>query len=234
MSASWDYGAVALLDILGFSSLVESDARSSRPKQLERLLGCMRDVKSSTPKESIDVRSFSDSIILSSPLTSKNVGDLIFSVCRLQRTFVKNGFLIRGAIAYGKHYLDDDSVYSEALIRAYKLERDHVRFPRVVVEGDLIDWYSNDPCTNISEKARIVSTLLRDRDGQVFIDYFEPDDAERHLQVIEERASGGLSASVVEKFQWLAAYHNHKCSELGIGKGITGHLVDGFKPFSVE
>lgn len=68
---NWSYSAVAFIDVLGFSSFVEADARSVEPARLLKLQGLLAGVKSSATE--LDVRAFSDSITISAPLESSAV-----------------------------------------------------------------------------------------------------------------------------------------------------------------
>jgi len=121
----WSYCVVAFIDVLGFSSFVEADACSVEPTQLINLKGLLAGVTSDSPE--LDVRAFSDSITISAPLESAAVVSLFNATLDLQRRFVSGGVLVRGGIAFGKHYSDETIIYSEALIRAYQLERDKAR-----------------------------------------------------------------------------------------------------------
>src|SRR4051812_13119280 len=77
MAASWDYGIVAFLDILGFASFVEADATGTTPEHLERLLGALDRARNSSAASSTDVRVFSDSIVLSAEFGNAAVVPLI-------------------------------------------------------------------------------------------------------------------------------------------------------------
>jgi hypothetical protein len=47
------------------------------------------------------------------------------------------GFLVRGAIVREKISHEDQTVFGEALIEAYRLESEVVRFPRVMIAGEV-------------------------------------------------------------------------------------------------
>lgn len=108
MATTWSYGAVAFIDVLGFSALVSSDARSTIPAHLDKLRTLLAKVKESSPK--LDVRAFSDSITIAAPLATKDVEDLFESIVSLQQMFVMGGALVRGGVAFGKHFADDTSL----------------------------------------------------------------------------------------------------------------------------
>lgn len=229
MAATWEYGAVAFLDVLGFADFVSQDARAPVPQHLNRLLDCLEDVLNTTPAAQHDLRAFSDSITLSAPLSPESIVQLVESVVGLQRTFVRRSVLVRGAIALGKHFASPGLVYSEALVKAYQLERSQARFPRILFEGNLLDWFLNDDGCAPELKARMGALLLRDEDTQVFVHYLTDDLITHHMALIDSYEPERVTASVLEKIQWLASYHNHCVTARG-GEGvISGPLVAGIQ-----
>src|SRR5690606_32881636 len=172
------------------------------------------EARSNTPVTELDLRSFSDSIVLSAPLVPDAVVKLVLSVVGLQRIFTRRSVLVRGGIAMGKHFADQDSIYSEALVRAYRLEHEHARFPRIIYDIDLLDWFMNDEACSQESKAKVAELLLRDRDGKIFSHYLCPDLIAVHADLISSYQSQKVTASVLEKVQWLASYHNHAAASI--------------------
>jgi hypothetical protein len=228
VATKWDYGVVAFIDVLGFSSLVAADAASLEPSHLDRLRTSLQEVKAAAVD--LDIRAFSDSIVISSALTSANVTNLLQSVLNLQRIFVRRSVLVRGAIAFGKHFADLDLIYSEALIRAYQEERDHARFPRILVNKDLLDWLMHDAGTTEEIKTAVNLLLLTDRDNRVFLNYLSVGALESHLKLLNGYDTGAATASVLEKIQWLAEYHNYVAGKAGSTFSCDGPLLRGFRP----
>ena len=226
----WTYGVVAFLDVLGFSSFVAADAKSSVPVHLERIIAALRDARSSAYAKELEVRAFSDSIVISAQLRPEAIFGLFLAVIDLQRRFMTKGVLIRGGIAFGKHHSSPDAIYSEALIRAYELERDQARFPRVLVDSDLLDWFSNDQATTSKMSVEINSRLLRDRDNLVFLSYLEADILDAHMKLLLSYNVENVTASVLEKLQWLASYHNYCAESLGAKAIVNGSLIVPFQP----
>src|SRR6266571_1072790 len=184
MPTAWNYGVVAFIDVLGFANFVEQDASSLTPTHLENFLECLKEARASTPVEHLDVRAFSDSIIISTGLSSVEVTELLVAAVTLQRIFIKRGVLIRGAVAFGKHYSDRDLIYSEALVRAYRREREMARFPRILIDTDLLDWYLHDPGTSADLSGKSLLLMLRDRDNQIFLHYLDDGSAAAHRDLL--------------------------------------------------
>ena len=232
MATDWSYAAVAFIDVLGFSSMVDSDARAIKPSHLLTIRDLLAAAKGASPK--LDIRAFSDSITVSAPLISDSVAHLVQAVVHLQRNFVSGGALVRGGVAFGKHFADDTLVYSEALIRAYALERDKARFPRILVAGDLLDWYFHDPATTDEQAKEVRSLLLNDRDDHAFLDYLRPEDLEKHLSLIQGYSVDKATPSVLEKVQWLCQYHNFVAARAGVALTYQGPMLDGFRELLVK
>jgi hypothetical protein len=51
---------------------------------------------------------------------------------------LKEGYFIRGALVKGKLYHDNAMVFGEALVRAYELESNLARYPRVMITRDVM------------------------------------------------------------------------------------------------
>lgn len=229
-SIDWTYGVVAFLDVLGFSSFVAADAKSTKPKYLERIISSIQSAKSSEHAKGLDVRAFSDSIVISTELTPVSVCSLFLALIELQRLFLAQEVLIRGGVAFGKHHSRPDAIYSEALITACELERDKARFPRILIDADLLDWVQNDPFSTPELASKINLCLLRDRDNLVFLDYLGVEILDVHIELLKSYNVEGVTASVLEKLQWLAGYHNYKAGLCGRNWLADGSLVVPFRP----
>jgi hypothetical protein len=232
MNLDWMYGAVAFIDILGFSAMVSSDSNSLEPRHLAKLQTLIRKVKESSPD--LDLRAFSDSITISVPLKSERIAYLLSSVSALQRMLVSEGVLVRGGVAFGKHFADDSLVYSEALINAYILERDKARFPRILVDPNLIDWYFHNIETSTSDAKKVKQLLLTDRDNQIFLNYLNHECIQQHLSTLEKYNIEDATPSVLEKIQWLGQYHNFIAESTSSSHFFSGDMLNGFREIAIS
>lgn len=207
---NWDYGVVSFIDILGFSSIVENDARKLDPKNLERINDGLNEVRETSKDYGVEIILFSDSIVLSTKLENKSIINIIRSSIAVQKSLISRSILTRGGIAFGKHYQDEKTLYSEALIKAYNIETKLAKFPRIVVENDLLDWLKNDSDTTQEQLKEIHESSLCDKDGGVFLDYLSADLLEYSLQILNSNNRTIKSPNILEKYQWLDSYHNYK------------------------
>lgn len=210
---SWEYGIVSFIDILGFSSIVERDARKIEPEDLKRINEGLNEVREIYKDSGLNTILFSDSIIISTSLDNQSIINIIKNSIAIQKSLLSKKILTRGGIAFGKHYQDEKTSYSEALIKAYYLETQKAKFPRVIIDKDLIDWLKHDKDTSTVQKKEAQELLLKDKDGEIFLDYLSDENLEQSLEILTSASKQIKSANILEKYQWLDSYHNHKCQQ---------------------
>lgn len=151
---------------------------------------------------------FSDSIVLSSPFVIERLPLFIDAISNWQRNLLVNGFLCRGGITFGKHFISNNFLFSKALIDAYYMESNLAKQPRVIISDNLIQL-SPKVMSNPTFKAK------REDDGLCFVDYLYSDSLVTRdvlIKSIEKIISEGLkkSSSVQEKMRWLSKYADYK------------------------
>jgi hypothetical protein len=228
------------LDLLGFRERMAAAYASGEATSLLRTLRAALDEAGrhliqtqhgSDPADLWKVKAFTDNVVLGMPIYDDAELDLglVFSMVGLyQLTMVNHGFFVRGAIAVGELYIDEDIVFGAALIEAYAAEAQIARDPRVVLTSSAvalvkqhIGYYAT------LEHSPQYQELLIDSDGQVFLHYlgtaFNEDDNSpdvaaltSHRQNVELRLQCFSSRPIIwSKYAWLARYHNWICDEFG-------------------
>ena len=224
MEKEYKRSAVAFLDILGFKSMVEESKKDE--KQFTRILNALRVMKlrkrgnnKEERQEGNVVSIFSDSIVISYQEESlkQALFDLIEDVMNIQNELLEYKILCRGGIAVGKLYHSKSKVFGPALIKAYDLEKDKAKFPRVVLKQSSLEKCNHSDCkkTNYSiSDDRIMQYLCKDEKDSslLYIDYlhqyipkFTRDYKENVDKCIEEGLKGN-DLCVLEKFKWLKEY----------------------------
>lgn len=198
-----DYFIVAFVDILGFSNMVKSDCenKSDSIKYFEVL----REINKETQKiGDCNITQFSDSVIFSLPLSQDNYIKMTEILAEYQRKLLYHNIICRGAVAYGKHYKEDDFMFSQALIEAYQLESKDAIYPRIIISKNLLEYFrptiQNPPY------------LVQEKDGFYFVDYLSAASKEFSLKCLEEfnRSVHTQSLNVKEKYYWLYKYWEFK------------------------
>lgn len=203
-------GIVAFLDILGYKNMVLQDSKDETPKYLpviEEMLNSLNPILSGN---GLEIRQFSDSIVLSAEYSIENTIIMLDAVARVQWFMFKNGILLRGGIAIGRHYSNGNIMYSEGLIEAYNLESNYAKVPRVLVDENIIQLVLGT-CNNIEDmREKLKKMLLKDKDARSFINYLDRGQLSLHEEVLKKmlKETKLNHPSLIEKYEWLTNYHN--------------------------
>lgn len=228
-----DYSVVAFLDVLGFSAMVEQDSTLKEQKFLPMFVEIFSELAQDV-HEQVSLRMFSDSIIVEATLNPANFAKVLEVVGILQRRFLQRHVLLRGGVAFGKHYRDDFVTFSQALVAAYEIESRVARVPRVVVSPDLLNYAWHDVGTTEEMRTRLCGLLTVDRDRATFVNYLEA----AHLPPFRGYVEACLAIephpreAVMEKLRWLLDYYNYQASNTAAEPIQSAHLMAGFSPLS--
>lgn len=134
---------IAFIDILGFESLVSDLEQDERLHQrLQYALQSIKRIKISslsknTAQKDLEVSVFSDCIAISA--AQDNYHGVIWTAIHLQSSLLVLGILARGGISKGKLVHEDDILYGEGMIKAYKLESKAAIYPRILIDREIIE-----------------------------------------------------------------------------------------------
>lgn len=134
---------VAFIDILGFESLVRDLEKDERLHQ--RLQYALQDIKrvkisslnENTAQKDLEVSVFSDCVAISAE--RDNYHGVIWTAIHLQSSLLVLGILTRGGISKGGLVHEDDILYGEGMIKAYKLESKAAIYPRILIDREIIE-----------------------------------------------------------------------------------------------
>jgi len=235
---------VVFLDILGFVEDVrQADKAGKQEEHLQRLRSALAEAKADLVEgldnplsgnfpDSYVIKVFTDNIVLGFPILDdgeSEFGTMLFRVGRYQYTLLKHGFFVRGGIAFGDLYMDEDVVYGNGLLAAYEAETKLARDPRVVLSPSAmaqvqnhLAWYGEVDFAPHNEH------LLVDSDSQMFVNYLaipidglEPgglpseylDDLKKHRDlVVSKLQEFSQEPALWSKYAWVGTYHNLYCS----------------------
>lgn len=239
---------VCFADILGFSDLTKEAIREGRGDgflahltgALDRAYQEMRNARRRTPWFEMTV--LTDNVVVAFPLTSlqHDGGEpelmmMFDTFTELQCMLALDGYFDRGAITYGRHYMDRNTAVGDALIEAVELEKVTGSPPRLVVSDGVKEliaryepWYGN-------HGPPALDFLLEDpNDGKLFLHYLDqafiawPDGGigfdvfTRHRdRVTENLLKYRHNDHVRTKYEWTANYHNFVCEDFARGHPIS-------------
>jgi hypothetical protein len=154
---------VAVLDVLGFAETMKAAYRNrTAPKLLAELRTAMDNAYENFAERNLDmempaswyVKAFTDNIVVGHPImfydeddAEAELGSVLIALREYQLEMVNRGFFIRGGIAIGELYVDDEIVFGSALLEAYQAEQSTARDPRVVIS--VPNWIGEAGCRTL-------------------------------------------------------------------------------------
>lgn len=243
---------VAFIDILGFKKIVEeSELDSSKLELIYRSLEFLKgreksdewnlqliEIEEDAQKKgtsSFDIASktsctcFSDSIVVSVGYShdddiNKTLSTLIANLAFIGAKFMREGILLRGAIAMGNLiHTSNGLIVGPGLVNAYQLESQEAKEPRIILSEDLFKLL-NYPLLSKHDRYPYHQYLEAFDDGhtgfhqmiyyQVLQSWTEMtnDTLKSELSQIRKVIADGLESSaghpaVNSKYQWLAKHY---------------------------
>lgn len=233
---------VLFLDILGYSSLIQScNNKEEENCYLQKIHTIMLDLSTYIGQRnaSVDQQNnnlhlsrfksllFSDNILFFAPykdeIDMQNLYmNLLYGLSEFLIKYTKEDIFFRGGITKGNLFYDEKIhfVFGSGLVRAYSLESEVAKYPRIVIEESL-----NPP--------QILSGIDRDQEGTWYLDYLSLgysliycqnnniQNLEYFLGCLEEQQKSISRAyqkykkdeRVFPKYQWLSNYHNDFCEK---------------------
>ncbi len=180
---------VALVDILGFSEIVEQartndqlfefvrnilstiEVQARRLEDYRRLCNPLPSRRvSSLSRTDIRMTAFSDCYLISDECSDEVTGEKVMTAVQtLGSHLLAQGILTRGAVVRGEAYHDDRIAFGPAIIAAHKIEQHVAKYPRIIVADEVyeaLEWENK-----IFWNGRMVR---RDVDGCLFINVLAP------------------------------------------------------------
>lgn len=177
---SYEKKYVAFADILGFESLVNRTVEPNPEVPLGSVLSAL-EVPNEVQLEGITLgrvgditdashrlSTFSDCLAISTEASEKGLMNLLFHLRAIAFRLLKLGYLLRGGIVEGSIYHENGRIVGPALVDAYKLEKNIAKYPRIIVDPNIVadarQWAQ--PLNAIFERL-----TREDDDGHRFVHY---------------------------------------------------------------
>lgn len=245
LGENYIYAFVTFIDILGFRNIIAGLDSSIVNARLD----AMQIFNSAPQRRRAELQDtallpmvcqFSDSIIRIQPVDVSErppkehildfyIGELE-SLLIAQGNLACNGIFIRGGMTYGQICVHKSRIFGPAFNRAYKLESEMARYPRIVIDQHLCEEFDN-PLISIvgkhdwgSSREHVFELLEQDNDGQWFVQYLSHlydshhpkgidgiDILRAHRNKVQEQlmqAKSSGSEDIACKYFWIASYHN--------------------------
>ena len=179
-------------------------------------------------KEFFALKAFTDNIVIGWPVHSDaevEFGRAFMYLAEFQFNMAIRGYFVRGAISVGPAFIDEIAVFGSALTDAYIGESKLARDPRIILTRSVVTAtqqhlkYYHPP-----SHAPHVRDLLKDSDGQWFLNYLEAvmiaehehgpfyEEFLLHKVAVERRLmEHTANPTIWAKYAWVASYHNYFC-----------------------
>jgi hypothetical protein len=140
---SYERKVVIFYDVLGWRNHIK--AAGDDTKAIGGLRRVMLRYSRSLPlRTSLNLRvtTFSDNVVISQDV-SQETPLLITLIAFFQIAGALSGFFLRGGITIGGIVHDNECVFGPGLNRAYELEKNVAKYPRIVLDRELADEFGN-------------------------------------------------------------------------------------------
>ena len=211
---------IAYIDILGYEEKV-NNGDMKLAKNIDSILDIASDVAKEYLKEylgkhnakdiGIKIKAFSDNVIM---CTEDNWDVLFLIVGFLQSYMIHNGYFVRGAMCHSELHFDERFIFGKGIIKAYKIESNIAKFPRIILHSSYKDAVSSLEKDKIifdafTSAAGMLPMYLHDDDGYKFLNYLE---IVRTMQMLKAKQDfGDILKSHREQIIYSIA-HCEKCS----------------------
>ena len=208
---------VSYFEILGFDDLIQSKNFGDALHVIE-LVKFLCDYTnlstafSNLPDEHVNHSSISGFIVRSIDIECESILNEIAALGIMQARLIIHGFLIKGGISVGKHYVSEYVALGPALSDAKNLDLNLAYFPRILISNSVA---VNSEC------------IKKDHDGLAYIDYLRvyseidrdsyPEDEsedlftllQSHKKLISKIPKNSKNKYVTcSQYLWLKNYHN--------------------------
>lgn len=174
---------VAFLDILGFKTLLKTTSCEEIYSIFEVL---HKKTHAKLNQNGVEIQAFnhikhtilSNSIIVYIESDIEDAFAALIHVCKqLQFSLANRGkpILLRGGIAIGDLFYENDIIYGNGLASAYLLENNLAKYPRIVFSGDTLDKGLQNTKYMFVDMEGIIRPYKEDDDALFYIDYLFPD-----------------------------------------------------------
>lgn len=223
---SYNLCIVAFLDILGFKNMINTKAfdeikdiflsiipENELMMALGRAAGNGDDdlTRYNEILSKTKVHVMSDSIVIAAPCGAPEALAVVIDICdsiQEQLYALEPPVFLRGAIAEGDFYLDENLIFGKALVDAYIAQENYAVYPRIIVSDDLIV----EKRISVDEQ----KFLPKDDDGYCYINtlerYFACETVSQLINskkyhriktYVDTELSGYAHSRIREKYIWL-------------------------------
>ncbi|WP_249313661.1 hypothetical protein [Congzhengia minquanensis] len=177
----YDEYYVAYLDILGFKELL----RTASCESIYQIFDILhKKTRGHLNLNGVEIQAYqhihhtilSDSVIVYIKASVEDAFAVLIDICKNLQSSLANReapILLRGGVAKGALFHENDIIYGEGLSKAYLLESNLAKHPRIVFSGELLEDGLKNTKYMFAEMEGLVKPYKTDDDRLYYIDYLE-------------------------------------------------------------
>lgn len=212
---------VAFLDLLGAKNIIENDTADEHLNNIHNIYQSWKPILGNAISfEEIEMKIFSDNILLAVKCDKNHA---LYTLCQAVSCVVEHlvrcKYKVRGGITKGSLFIDELMVWGKALVAAYKLESYEAKYPRIIVDQNVVEE------VEVKRTCGKAEWLKKDEDYYV-LDYlrFPGVNANRAIEIVDIVLSvldkeDELDEKIKEKNNYFRKYLHETKKELLSKKG---------------
>jgi len=215
---------IAYIDLLGSTEKIKNDTGDIFLNHIYSAYTTAFQMRDFSRYKDLKVKIFSDNIVIA--LSTKNTNDGRINACGIlleylmffqMNCLLKGYILLNGCVSIGNLYIDETIVWGNGLLNAYSGEL-RANYPRIIIDPEVLNL-------NVGH-----NILLRDFDGEYFIDYyltlFSQFGNSPNIEILadiynfykNEINANKNKSKIMQKLNWQIDYHNKHCIKKNIHK----------------
>ena len=213
---------VAYIDILGFKEMIEQSPEECKDT-IRKIVSQFEEISRFYNFSAISsCKMFSDCICISCKKSDSYIGSFMQWISFFQANLAENGIFIRGGLAIGRHFENEQIIFSKGLVNALELEKKAV-YPRILIHPEIIGLLQDKHIKGFPPNFAPKNFALKDNDERYFLDYLNSYRLQGsffslkfpfHKNSIEKQIKLNLNnPKIIYKYWWLAEYYNLKVEE---------------------
>ena len=173
MSFDIEYGEryCAFVDILGFRELINRLGKGALSvREMRELLTTIHKPDGlSTQYWPTDFRtqSISDAVAISANVNREGLIEILRALENLTLRLLDKGYFIRGGLVKGRLFHDENVVFGDALVEAFRIESEIARYPRVMTTRAV--WLDYEKYRAEDDGGSLDDWLKQSDDGPMFV-----------------------------------------------------------------
>jgi hypothetical protein len=183
-----------------------------------------------------DAKVFTDNVVLGYALWSgdgeNEFAHALFQLHEFQLSVALQGYFVRGGWVVGKLFMNQNTVFGSALLDAYEIESEQAIYPRILLSNEMkslvfhhMRYHMQPPqCIHliVDDSASLMTNYLSELLVDDTVDWKR---LAQHGAVVAQRLEEHAgNERVLEKYRWVAAYHNFFCNLVQNEQGFREEL----------